>query len=426
MKKWLILLCLLLSLSIFLGAKGESFYLKGAFYQDWMALKTEGIDLYSRLSSRLKLTFWNKPGTGWTAYVDIRNRATLGDGGSNQFIIYDAHVDYNKLRGKLFFSLGQMNLYGTAGIGELTGALAGYRLTDYISMGAYAGLDPDIYNTEWDTEYTKFGFFLRYLGPGAKQVSLSINRLSFDGKMERQYLYANLLYPYKRLFVLYGNLEYELDKKITSEDRLSRMFLNTRINITRYADITANYSSGRGLDYHQFLLQQSQDPTLVNNEVERYFYNEMYGVRLSLKPIKNLRIYVARRESEQKDREIVNHTTRFGLSLIDILRTGISFYGNVNVNRGDASESDSFYLSASKNFGKLSWGLRFSNYYNAIRFSGQGTPEVIHIPDRQTLSTNLFLVLSRSLALSLDYAYSFRDTEGENEHQLFIRAIYRR
>jgi hypothetical protein len=317
-----------------------------------------------------------------------------------------------------------MNLYDTAGIGELTGGIAGYKINKYLSAGGYAGLEPDIYNARLDAKYNKFGIFFRYAGPGAKQFSLSFNHLGFDGQTERPFLYSNVLFPFKRLFVLYGNIEYELDNKTKKEDRLSHLFLNTRVNVTKYADITVNYSSGKGLDYHQFLLEQSQNPTIGNSEIERYYYNETYGIRLSFKPVKNMRLFASRRESQRKDLEIMNHTTRFGLSMTNILKTGVSIYGNYNMNRGDSSESDSYYISASRNFGRLSFSLNFADYYNGVRISTGGIPEVFHIPDRKTLSTNLFYILNRSLALSLEYAYSY---EEENvEHQFFIRAIYRR
>lgn len=402
----------------------DEFYLRGSFYQDWLGIKYQDSALYHRLSSRLKLTFWNKPGAGWTAQVDVRNRFNLSYGSENQLIIYDAHLSYDKLEKKLFFSLGQMNLYDTAGIGELTGGIIGYKLNKFLSLGGYAGLEPDIYNARLDTGYNKFGLFLRYIGPGAKQLSLSVNNIGFSGETERRFLYSNLLLPVKRLFVLYGNIEYELDNKTREQDRLSHLFLNTRIDITKYADITANYSSGKGLDYHRFLLEQSQNPTIRNSEVERYYYNETYGVRLSIKPVKNARLFAARRESELNDLDIINHTTQVGLSIYDILKSGVSFYWIYNMNRGDSSESDSYYISVSRNFGKLSFDLSFANYYHGVRFLADGAPEIFHYPDRKTVSTNLFYIFNRSLAFSVDYTYSYQ--EDYPEHQFFIRAIFRK
>ena len=424
MKKWLLILIVLLSSFAAADESKNNFYIRGAFYQDWMGFKSSDTDLYSRLSSRLKLTLWNRPGDGWTIFLDVRNRYTLGEGGKNQLIMYDVRVTYDSMKNKLFFSLGQMNLYDTAGIGQLAGATVGFKLNKYLSVGGYRGIEPDIYNTKWDTGYRKFGIFTRYIGPGARQFSLSYNRIHFDGKSERQFLYAGGLLPLAKLLVLYGSMEYELAPGTKSEDRLSRLFLNTRVNLGRYADVTANYSSGRGLDYHRFLLEQSQDPTVVNNEIERYYYNETYGVRLSLKPFKNIRVYATRRESEQKDRAIKNHTTGFGLSAWNILKTGVSLYGNYNMNRGDASESDSYYISASRSFGKLSLSLSYANYYNGLRFVGESTPEILHLPDQTTISTDLFIILNRSLAVSFDYAYT--DLTDSSDHQFFIRVIYRK
>ena len=427
MKERILIILILLGLSCGLSMaaeNGKTFYLRGAFYQDWMGFKSGDNDFYSRLSSRLKLTLWNKPGEGWTAFIDIRNRYTMGEGGTNQFIMYDARLSFDSLRSKFFFSLGQMNLYDTAGIGQLTGAVLGFKLNKYLSVGAYGGFEPDIYDSHWDFSYQKFGGFLRYLGPGAKQFSLSYNRLSFDGTSERQFVYSSILLPIQQVLVLYGNLEYELNPGTKSEDRLSRLFLNTRVNLTRYADVIAHYSSGRGLDYHRYLLEQSQDPSLQNNEIERFYYTESYGVRLSIKPMKNLRLYASRQDSEQKDLGVKNHTTGFGLSITDMFNTGVSVYGNYNMNRGDASESDSFYLSASKSFGKVSWNLSFANFYNGVRFGGDGSPEVFHLPNQKTISTNLFIILSRALAISFDYAYS--NQTDYSDHQFFIRLIFRK
>ncbi|MCP5050994.1 MAG: hypothetical protein GY940_27770, partial [bacterium] len=171
-------------------------------------------------------------------------------------------------------------------------------------------MEPDIYNTKWDFDYRKLGTFVRYTGPGAKQFTLSYNRLQYESKGERQFIYTSFLLPVKRLVVLYGNLEYEMGKGIKTEDRLSRLFLNGRFNLSKYVDITTNYSSGRGLDYHRFLLEHSQSPTLQQSDIERFYYNETYGVRFSVKPVKRLRLYSERRESRQKDQGIRNHTNR--------------------------------------------------------------------------------------------------------------------
>ena len=56
-------------------------------------------------------------------------------------------------------SLGQMNLYDTAGIGQLAGIMAGYKLGRFLSTGAYGGLANDIYSGKLNFNYQKYGVF---------------------------------------------------------------------------------------------------------------------------------------------------------------------------------------------------------------------------------------------------------------------------
>ena len=289
--------------------------------------------------------------------------------------------------------------------------MAGYKFGRYLAAGAYGGLANDVYAGKLSSNYQKYGIFARYIGPGARQFSLSYNLVRFEGQNERQFLYSSLLLPLGRFLIIYGNGEYRAGRAMSvRSDRLSRLFVNARANLSRYADITASYSSGRGMDYHQFLLELSQNPSLRNSEIERFYYNKTYGVRFSLTPMKNLRFHVSRQESELQDVGIRNHTTGFGLSAGDILHSGISLYGNYNLNRGDASEADTYFLSATRSFGKLSVNLSYANFFNGVRFSANGTPQVIRIelPKQQTFSSDLFLAFNRALAVSLDYSYLYQ------------------
>jgi hypothetical protein len=426
MKKYLLLLFLLAAVPGPAEEKSADFYFRGAFYQDWMGFTSGGDGLYSRLSTRLNLTLWNRPGDGWTIFFDGRDRFAAGEGGENQLLIYDARLAYDSPRSHFFVSLGQMNLYDTAGIGQLAGIMAGYKFGRQLAAGAYGGLANDVYAGKLDSKYQKYGFFARYIGPGARQLSLSYNLVRFENQNERKFLCANLLLPLGRVIMLYGNGEYELEGNVAPGDRLSRLFVNARMNLSRYADLTASYSSGRGMDYHQFLLELSQNPSFQNSEIERFFYNTTYGVRFSFTPLNQLRFHLSRQESKQQDLGIRNHTTGFGFSAGDILHSGITLYGNCNLNRGDSSEADTFYLSAARNFGKVAVNVSFANFFNGVRFASDGTPQVVRIelPGQQTFSGDLFFSLSRTLALSLDY--SFLRQAGGSGHQFFVRLMARK
>jgi hypothetical protein len=220
-------------------------------------------------------------------------------------------------------------------------------------------------------------------------------------------------------------MEYELASNVQTEDRLSRIFLNVRYDPIQLIDVMAHYSSGRGLDYHGYVIEASKDPTLNDRTLEHYYYTRQYGLRFSLKPTQGVRLFVARQESEQKDENIRNHTWRFGFSALNFFKSGFTIYGNYAINRGEISESDSYYVSAAKDFGRISWSVSFSNTFNGLRFvPGVDVPQVVHLDDYKTIASDVFIPLSRTWALSFQYEYFVQ--EKSDQHLFFIRVILRK
>ena len=125
--------------------------------------------------------------------------------------------------------------------------MAGYRAASNWLVGGYGGLKPGFYASEIDPAFRQVGAFARYLGPKARTLTVSLNELRYSGQTERRFLYLNGLLPLHDRAVLYGNMEFELASQVRREDRLSRLFVNGRFEVTDAIDVTANYSSGRGL-----------------------------------------------------------------------------------------------------------------------------------------------------------------------------------
>ncbi len=419
--------CLLL-FALVLGSAGQDlpkdFYWRGALYFDWFGAKYQNSPFFHQFSSRLKLECVNRRGDGWTFLLDTRDRLRLSAKKGNQVILYDARILYDKQSSPLFLSLGQMNLYDTAGIGQLLGGVVGYKIGRDLLLGGYGGLESSIYLTRLENDYQKYGLFARYQGSYGKRFSLSYNHLKYAGSTERQYIYVGTMYTFVKTLTFYGSLEYELASNVRSEDRLSRAFMNVRWDPNRTWDLTAFYSSGRGLDFHRYLLEKSQDPSLNDTELERFYYSSQYGLRLSIKPVRNGRVYISRMESEQKDIEIRNHTWRIGGSAGDMLNSGVTLHGQYAWNRGEMSESDSYSMALSKNFGRVSCHGSFSNTFNGVRFDHRKeTPEVIRLNDYKTFTTQFFVPITQWLSTSLEYEYFLQ--EKSNQHLFFVRLIWR-
>jgi len=421
----ILLFCLLLLPFLAEDNPSKSIYFDGSFYLDWYGARYQENDSFDQLSTRIRLDLFNRPGSGWTLKLDGRNQLNLDRDKNNRVILYDASLTYDKSGSLLYFSAGQMNLYDTGGIGELLGGVIGIKPSKLLSIGAYAGLESNAYVKYIDKDYWRFGFFGHYQGKLGKRLSFSFNQLSYSGVSEKQYLYLSGMIPIKKYLVFYGNTEYQVGAAVESQDRLSRLFFNLRFDPSSLFDLVMHYSSGKGLDFHRFALEKSQDPSLNDKNIERFYYSRQYGLRSSLKPNKNLRFSIARMEMEQRDRDIKNHSWIFSGAAVDILNTGISSYGSYRINRGEMSESDSYDITLNKDFGPISWSTSFTNTYNCLRFDRKsGVPQLIHRDDYKTVSTFLFIVFSRQLALSLEYEYYLQ--ENADQHLFFIRFIYRK
>ncbi|MGB8958811.1 MAG: hypothetical protein WCC00_07355 [Candidatus Aminicenantales bacterium] len=402
----------------------SSFYQKETVYLDWNGSRYSDGIFSNQVSARVKFVLIDPPGQGWTLDLDARDRVGIRDRTTNQLILYSARLTFDKPGSRFYLSLGQMNLYDTAGIGALLGGMAGIKLGRDFLVGAFGGLESTPYIARLDSKYYKAGAFVRWLGPQGRTAGLTVSQLMFDGSVERRFAYGTLFLPVRRILVLYGDAEYELGRHVAGTNRLSRLFGNIRLDLGSKADVTASYSSGKGLDFHRYLIEASQDPTLFNQDVERFYYSSYYGVRFSLKPVRGLRLSVARQESRQNDLGIVNHTWRFGASVWNFLMPGLTVVGNYALNRGDLSESDSYYVSLTKDLGRFSLNASFSNTFRGLRFDpGTGEPLPITIADYRNVALGTLIRLGRELSASIEYGGFLHS--GDNEHFLFVRLIYR-
>lgn len=397
---------------------------RGSYSLDWFRTVRAKSAAPSQFSGRLKLDVGHRPGEGWRALFDVRDRFHGGPRSSHRVMLYDARLIYDRRDDPLGLSIGRMNLYDSAGAGPLLGGVASYRISPSLSAGSYGGIEPEIYLGTPDPSAQKYGFFTRYHGDQGRSLAASYNLVRFRGMSERQFLYATGIFPLPRPAVIFGSVEYELDPNVASKDRLSRFILNGRYDPSPFVDVTAYASSGRGLDYRRFVLEQSQNLRPDAAEIERFYYSRQLGARLQVKPYRELSVFVGQSLSEQKDRGIENHTTELGGSLLDLGGSGLSLYGGFYLNRGASAESNSYRISASRDFESFSWTGTYSSVYTGIRFdAATGLPELLRASDRRAASNELFWVLSPELALSLEHELS--TGAGANENTLFVRVLGR-
>jgi hypothetical protein len=192
---------LLAGTSLAAQSPAPSFYQKATIYLDWNGSRYSDGVFFNQASARIKFDLIEPPGQGWTLALDARDRVGIRGRATNQLILYSARLTFDKPGSRFVLSVGQMNLYETAGIGSLLGGMAGFKLGRDVLVGAFGGLESTPYIERLDTKYIKAGAFVRWLGPQGRTVGLTFNHLRYNGSVERQYAYANAFLPVRKFFV---------------------------------------------------------------------------------------------------------------------------------------------------------------------------------------------------------------------------------
>lgn len=98
-------------------------------------------------------------------HARIRARASSDDGGNR---LYEASLSYE---GRILGArIGRIGNTPYVGLGYLDGALVSVNVTDFLQVGAFGGLQPDIRELTFDADATKYGAFARVFTGSADLV----------------------------------------------------------------------------------------------------------------------------------------------------------------------------------------------------------------------------------------------------------------
>jgi len=323
----------------------------------------------------------------------------------------------------IYFKLGRFNLYDLSGVGELDGGAAGWSFSKNFLTGLYLGCEPNLAEIKTNPDYHKGGLFLNYRGLNGLSAIFSCNHIRFKGLSERTFLYGQAFLPIWKRIYSYQHIEYELGPQAKS--RLTRLFINTRLDLSNSISTTGSYYYGQGYDYHQMVLEKlksGQTPT--TEDLEQFYWYEDLGLRLSLKVGQRQRISGhASLARKKRDGDIL---PRYGVSyfiddlfgsllgdLLGGLLGGGSRHGMVGggvrfmrtVEIQTIRNMLSLDVDADLN-DRLTLGLSYTNY--TFEFVEQGST-IVSPPDSREYNMNFSVRLNRQFQV-----YGFIQYSAEN------------
>jgi hypothetical protein len=185
----------------------------------------------------------------------IRNRESYSTPKSEtSHRIYEAALRYENPDSRVECGIGRMIAQELRGIGYLDGAYAKYRMSTRFSMGVFGGTEPDLENTDFQTDVTKGGVYAAYdrrtSNSARATATLALAGSYQGGQVNREFLYQQLNYYYGSHLSFYESAEINfyrdwLKEKEDASIALAGAQINARYSPSRPIAFSLGYDNRR-------------------------------------------------------------------------------------------------------------------------------------------------------------------------------------
>jgi hypothetical protein len=175
--------------------------------------------------------------------------------------LYELALRYQPPSDRVGLELGRIGIYRFVGIGYLDGALARYRPSGRVQVGAFGGRVADIDGLGWNGTGSKYGAFVRLAPPGrystgGSDVTLAYVRENADGDVSREYLSLESFFGGGARWSLTERAELDLNRgwrqDLTGTSyQLSNISLAGNLRLAPSSWVVVSYDGRRNYRYYQ-------------------------------------------------------------------------------------------------------------------------------------------------------------------------------
>lgn len=351
--------------------------------------------------------------------VDVKYRYYGSQWKDSVKSVYELALSYRPPNDGIYWKGGRFNLYDLSGIGELDGGAVGWSFSKNTLAGYYYGYEPNLLYLDTDLDYQKQGVFFHYRELPNLKTIFSYNQIEFQGLTERAFLYGQAYITFLEKIYSYQHLEYEMGP--LQENHLTRLFCNTRFDLTNSVSMTGSYYSGRGYDYHRIILEKirsGQQP--ASEDLEPFYWYQNLNFRASFRWRKNQRFSGhTSLACKEKGGDIL---PRYGVSYsVDGLLEG-KVGGFIRLTRtvGINTIRNMLYVDIESQINNwLSCGFNYSNYTFQLK---EEDDTIICPPNSHEYGLNFSLRMNRHFFI---YGYIQYIMETQNCLQNYLSFVYR-
>ena len=326
----------------------------------------------------------------------------------NQSRIYGFALSYDD--GTTVASLGRIIPLFSPSIGYVDGALLSRRFGN-MTIGTVAGYQPDWTMRNVSTEFRKVALFAQYSSFDRMNFSLSAAyaRTYYHSSLDREAASLLLNSGLTEYLYLYGNVEFDMRKKVGEELALSPRL--TTAYATLYVRVMSNLTVGLGFDaarsFYSFeTIRNVPDSLLVNTLRSGMTVNMSWYLPGGISVQET---YAPRASTAPFGQEYSNSAA---LNVSDFFSTGVSLRGNFNTNRNEFTTMEGYGLAAQTSIARtVDLTLRYQQNGYTVRQTDQRVRG-------SSLGGDLMIYLTRTLTFlaSYDRRYDY----GMTTHAIFL------
>ncbi len=338
--------------------------------------------------------------------VDLRYATYSASQRADRVSIYEGFVGARVAGGAVKFRVGHVWLNDVGSLGSLAGGVVEVRQrrasaeSSRVRAGAFAGVEPNVYDSGYAADIRKFGGYVSYDGARARRHSVGYVNVRQGALTERSAItFANFLPIGQRLF-MYQAGEFDIQAPAGTAHRgLAYFYSSTRVNPIARVEVQATYSRGRSVDVRRLGADVLNGRPIAQAAVDGLLY-ESIGGRVTVEPLAHVHVYGGySRDKNNRDATPTGRTLVGGYAS-NVARSGVDLSVSDSIMHRPTGRYHSTYVSAGRSFGRAVYvSGDYTTSLSVVRFSRSDGITIETRPHTTRISGTASVIVGRSASL---------------------------
>jgi hypothetical protein len=332
---------------------------------------------FSEISTAATYSLPERDTDGLTYAVDFRHAHSTVIGRPDRISIYESYVGARAAGGRMIVRGGHLWMNELGSLGSIAGGVAEVRSEpDILSnisavrVGAFAGLEPNVFDRGYAPGIRKYGAYLAMDGERARRQVIGFVNMKNGSLTERSVVTGMNFLPVGQKFFLYQAAEYDVSAPGgQARGGLNYFLTNARVAPTTRLELQGNFSRGRAIDARGITEDTLNGRTISPMSLEGLLYESMGG-RVSVEVAPRVRLNAGYTRDKNNRDDMPTGRITVGGYAGNIARSGLDVSASDSLVNRDAGGYHSRYVSVGRQLGRAVYvSGDYSTSLAVVRFS---------------------------------------------------------